>query len=126
MYEPLAEIYRALGDGYRLRILAMLNVRETCVCEMVELLPISQSAVSQHLKRLRQAGLVQERRQKYWIYYRLVETVPDQVAALIAALPENAEDAAWLKTHSAGWPCANREANGAAGGNSGSTESPSQ
>ncbi|PSR36325.1 MAG: ArsR family transcriptional regulator [Sulfobacillus thermosulfidooxidans] len=105
MYEPLAEVYRALGDGYRLRILAMLKVRETCVCEMVALLPITQSAVSQHLRKLKQAGLVQERRQKYWIYYRLNEAMASPVANLVQALPEEPSDVQWLTTHAVGWPC---------------------
>ena len=95
----MAELYKALGDPIRLRILAMLNVREACVCEMVERLPVSQPAVSQHLRRLKQAGLVRERRQKYWMYYALRPDLPAPVAAQIRDLPEDPEDVAWLKTH---------------------------
>jgi ArsR family transcriptional regulator len=95
----MAELYKALGDPIRLRILAMLKVREACVCEMVERLPVSQPAVSQHLRRLKQAGLVRERRQKYWTYYALRPDLPALVAAQIRDLPDDAEDVAWLKTH---------------------------
>ncbi|PSR20470.1 MAG: hypothetical protein C7B45_14725 [Sulfobacillus acidophilus] len=51
------ERFRVLGDATRLRILGLLGVRDACVCELVELLPVSQPAVSQHLRRLRQAAL---------------------------------------------------------------------
>ncbi|WP_430626371.1 ArsR/SmtB family transcription factor [Sulfobacillus thermotolerans] len=75
------------------------------MCEMVALLPITQSAVSQHLRKLKQAGLVQERRQKYWIYYRLNEAMASPVANLVQALPEEPSDVQWLTTHAVGWPC---------------------
>jgi ArsR family transcriptional regulator len=106
LYEHEAELFRALGDAYRLRILALLRVREACVCELVALLPISQPAVSQHLRRLRQAGLVRERRHKYWTYYALRDDLPAHVRAFLAALPVASEDEAWLRTHHVDSTCA--------------------
>jgi ArsR family transcriptional regulator len=106
LYEDQAELFRTLGDAYRLRILALLRVREACVCELVALLPISQPAVSQHLRRLRQAGLVRERRHKYWTYYALRDDLPAEVRAFVAALPIAPEDAAWLRTHHVDATCA--------------------
>jgi ArsR family transcriptional regulator len=106
MYEEAAELFRALGDPMRLTILALLRVREACVCELVGRLPISQPAVSQHLRRLKQAGLVVERRHKQWTFYRLNPELSEPVRTLIAQLPRNAEDERWLLTHRVETSCA--------------------
>lgn len=105
MYEVEAELFKALGDPVRLRILALLRVREACVCELASLLPVSQPAVSQHLRRLRQAGLVAERRHKYWTYYRLHPDLPDPIRRLLATLPVDDDSVAWLRTHQADRSC---------------------
>ncbi len=97
MYENEAEVYRALGDPTRLRILALLRQREACVCELVSRLPVSQPAVSQHLRRLRQAGFLTERRQKYWTYYALRPDLPPLLEEIVASLPRNETDEAWLR-----------------------------
>ena len=58
--ERLAELTKALGHPLRVRILRILSRRNTCVCgELVDELPVAQSTVSQHLKVLKQAGLIQ-------------------------------------------------------------------
>jgi ArsR family transcriptional regulator len=67
----LADLFKALGDEKRLQILRMLSEGETCVCEFIEILGISQPAVSHHMKILKQAGLIHDRREGRWIYYRL-------------------------------------------------------
>lgn len=64
-------ILKALADENRLAILGMLQEGEKCVCEIMDALPFSQPAVSHHLKILRQAGLITDRRQGKWIYYSL-------------------------------------------------------
>jgi len=69
--ELMAEEFKVLGDKTRLRILALLQDRELCVCDLTEVLGISQPGVSQHMRRLRQAGFVNERRGGQWIYYSL-------------------------------------------------------
>ncbi|PTM59933.1 ArsR/SmtB family transcription factor [Desmospora activa] len=69
--DKLAEIYKALGDKTRLRILSLLKAEERCVCELVEFLGISQPTVSQHMRRLKSVHLVKERRQGRWVYYSL-------------------------------------------------------
>lgn len=66
-----ADIFRALGDPTRLRILAMLLDREMCVSEISEALDDNISAVSQRLKLLRSERVVAHRRQGKHIYYRL-------------------------------------------------------
>ena len=106
MYEQEAEVYRVLGDPTRLRILGMLRVREACVCELVARLPMSQPAVSQHLRRLRQAGVLTERRQKQWIYYAIRSDLPPLLGQIVASLPHDAEDDAWLRANPVDTVCA--------------------
>lgn len=66
----LVEKLKALSDVTRLKILKLILQREYCGCELVEIVGISQSAVSQHLRKLKAAGFVHERRDGQWIYYR--------------------------------------------------------
>jgi ArsR family transcriptional regulator len=64
-------MFKALADQTRLRILNLLTRRELCVCQIVDVLGIGQSKVSRHLAHLRNAGLVNDRREGLWIYYSL-------------------------------------------------------
>lgn len=66
-----AQTLKLLGDQTRLTILGLIKDGECCVCEFVEVLQMSQPSVSQHLRKLRDAGLVQERRKGQWIFYSL-------------------------------------------------------
>ncbi len=105
VYEEEARLYKALGDPTRLQILGLLRVRELCVCELADLLPVTQPAVSQHLRRLREVGLVCERRQSYFTYYALSSSLPAQVAELIAALPPNPRQEAAVRETSSREAC---------------------
>lgn len=60
-----------LSDKTRLRILNMLLKREVCVCELRDVLKISQPAVSKHIKKLKEIDLVRERQAGYWSYYSI-------------------------------------------------------
>lgn len=71
MFNDLAGYFKALADPTRLRILQLLGEREMCVCELEEFLNMSQPAVSHHLRLLKKAGLVDDRREGKWIYYSL-------------------------------------------------------
>jgi ArsR family transcriptional regulator len=90
----VSAVFRALGDDTRLQILALLRRREICVCEFVELLGISQSAVSEHLRRLKEAGLVLDERRAMWVFYRLAEPLPAFVTAALDVAEVPAEVAA--------------------------------
>jgi ArsR family transcriptional regulator len=73
---------KALADETRLRIFILLTRQEMCVCEIEDMLNLSQSLVSNHLAVLRQAGLVKARRDAEdarWIFYR---ADPEAAAAL--------------------------------------------
>ncbi|WP_330205463.1 metalloregulator ArsR/SmtB family transcription factor [Cyanobacterium sp. Dongsha4] len=63
--------FRALSDTIRIQVLELLRTRELCVCEISEVLDISQSKLSFHLKTLREANLVNSRQQGKWTYYSL-------------------------------------------------------
>ena len=72
----LASQFHALSDETRVRIVDLLRSGEHCVCELTEALELSQSLLSFHLKVLKDAGLVRDRRQGRWAYYALrVESV---------------------------------------------------
>ncbi|CAB1127639.1 ArsR family transcriptional regulator [Candidatus Hydrogenisulfobacillus filiaventi] len=114
MFRREADLFRALGDPVRLHILALLRVREACVCELTRLLPVSQPAVSQHLRKLRAAGLVEERRHRYWTYYRLPSDPPPLALPVLEHLEAPAEEVAWLKTHRVASSCTLSPGTGAA------------
>ena len=67
----ISDITKALADENRLRILMALADRELCVCQVVELLGLAPSTVSKHMSILRQARLVESRKDGRWMYYRL-------------------------------------------------------
>ena len=69
----LEDLFKALADATRLRILGLLLGGETCVCHIHESLRISQPKASRHLAYLRRAGLVETRRDGLWIHYRLAD-----------------------------------------------------
>ena len=73
MYEFI-NIVKALADPQRVRALVALQGRELCVCQIIELLELAPSTVSKHMWVLRQARLVDSRKQGRWMYYRLAET----------------------------------------------------
>ncbi|WP_261130325.1 metalloregulator ArsR/SmtB family transcription factor [Bacillus sp. Marseille-Q3570] len=69
--EKAAQVLKLLGDKTRLTIISLVNEQECCVCEFVEILKMSQPAISQHLRKLRDAGLVKEQRKGQWIFYSI-------------------------------------------------------
>lgn len=69
--------FKALADSTRLRILLLCHYeKELCVCELTEALQLSQPKISRHLAQLRQTGLLQDRRDGQWVFYRLHEQLP--------------------------------------------------
>lgn len=77
--------FSALAHPLRLRALLLLQREgELCVCELTHALDVSQPMISRHLAQLRQAGLVSDRRQGQWVYYRLHEGLPEWAAKVLA------------------------------------------
>ncbi|MBD3108211.1 winged helix-turn-helix transcriptional regulator [Bacillus sp. AGMB 02131] len=86
--EMMAVRLKAVSDPNRLKLLSYLKKGEVCVCEFVDLLNISQPAVSQQLKKLKDAGIVLERKKGTWKHYRLNEVQEPYIQAIIDQLDE--------------------------------------
>ena len=72
--QNLYNLFKALSDETRLRILKLLERGEICVCDIVTALDMSQPKVSFHLNVLKEAGFIKDRKDGRWIHYRLDET----------------------------------------------------
>lgn len=84
--ERAAALFHALADPTRLNILAELRAGEQCVCVLADRFDTGQSRLSFHMKTLKDAGLVTDRRQGRWIYYALNHDALGEATALIASL----------------------------------------
>ena len=86
-----ATILKLLGDKTRLTMMKLLDDHTCCVCEFVEIFQMSQPAISQHLRKLKDMDLVEEERRGQWIFYtvnkanenypfieRILDQLPDQ------------------------------------------------
>lgn len=71
MDKNLYKAFKAIGEPTRLKIVKMLAQGSFCVCELSEYLDMLQPRISQHLKILKDEGLVREDRDGYWVYYSL-------------------------------------------------------
>jgi ArsR family transcriptional regulator len=79
-------LFHALSDETRLAILELLRDGERCVCELTDALDVAQSRLSFHLRVLRDAGLVSDRRDGRWIYYTAERAVFSEAESLLATL----------------------------------------
>jgi ArsR family transcriptional regulator len=84
--EQHAEWFHALADETRLRILDCLGDGEQCVCDLTEKLDAAQSRLSFHLKTLKDAGLLMDRREGRWIYYSLNEDRLEEIWQWLATI----------------------------------------
>ncbi len=75
----LAELFKVFGDSTRIRILWALEESEMCVCDIANLLNMTQSAISHQLRVLRQAALVKSRRDGKVVYYSLDDEHVEQI-----------------------------------------------
>jgi ArsR family transcriptional regulator, arsenate/arsenite/antimonite-responsive transcriptional repressor len=71
--EKSAHILKLLGDKTRLTMVKILEQHDCCVCEFVEIFQISQPAISQHIRKLKDAGLIRETRKGQWHFYSLIK-----------------------------------------------------
>ena len=71
--KELAEFYKVFGDATRIRILCVRLEAEVCVCDLAELLDMTQSAISHQLRVLKQMKLVKNRREGKTVYYSLAD-----------------------------------------------------
>lgn len=73
MLETFETVAKAVADPSRARILKLLEGGELCVCQITTVLDLAPATVSKHLAALKTAGLLQQRRDGKWVYYRLAE-----------------------------------------------------
>jgi len=67
--DKAVNILKLLGDKTRLTMMKLMDDHACCVCEFVEIFQMSQPAISQHLRKLKDLGLVEEERKGQWIFY---------------------------------------------------------
>src|SRR5438128_12171260 len=87
-------LFHALSDGTRFSILQRLRLGERCVCELTDALDAAQSRLSFHLKVLKDAGLIADRREGRWMYYTLNHDALAEIGELVdtlASAPSAAE-----------------------------------
>jgi ArsR family transcriptional regulator len=81
-----ARWFHALSDETRMEIVRLLSHGERCVCELQDALHAAQSRLSFHLKVLRDAGVVTDRREGRWVFYAVNREALDQIAAFASAV----------------------------------------
>jgi ArsR family transcriptional regulator len=82
----LARLFHALSDETRLSIIRRLRLGERCVCDLTDALDAAQSRLSFHLKVLKDAGLVADRKEGRWTYYTLEQEALSEVAEIVGEL----------------------------------------
>ena len=93
--ESLTRWFKALSDPNRLRILDRLRSGERCVCELTDVLDAGQSLLSFHLKTLKDAGLVTDRREGRWMHYALKPEALAEISQFLGALSRRTADRHW-------------------------------
>lgn len=94
-----ANVLKLLGDKTRLSMVSMLAEQECCVCEFVEIFEMSQPSISQHLRKMRDLGIVKEQRKGQWVVYSL-NTFSEYyllIRELLKHVPSQQEKFDWLE-----------------------------
>lgn len=84
--DRLAQLCHALSDQTRVHILHLLREGRRCVCDLTDTMDAAQSRLSFHLKTLRDAGLVRDRREGRWVYYEIRPEALEEVTEALGAL----------------------------------------
>jgi ArsR family transcriptional regulator, arsenate/arsenite/antimonite-responsive transcriptional repressor len=85
----LDQLFRALADPTRLRLLNLMAGQEVCVCYFTEVIGAPQPKISRHLAYLRKAGTVAARREGKWMHYRLAAPSSPHVASILKSVIES-------------------------------------
>jgi len=86
----LSRVFHALSDETRLKIVGKLLTGEKCVCELTDALDAGQSRLSFHLKALKDAGLVSDRRAGRWVHYALRPDTLSEITRFVGSVREGA------------------------------------
>jgi ArsR family transcriptional regulator len=84
------ELFHALSDETRLEIIELLRRGERCVCELTDTLDAAQSRLSFHLRVLKDAGIVRDRKDGRWVYYELDSDVFEEMETLVSEMKPQA------------------------------------
>jgi ArsR family transcriptional regulator len=84
----MTELFKALGDENRLRLLNVLDQKALCVCEIEVLLGMSQSNASRHLSKLRAVGILTSEKDAQWVHYKISDDFIESNRALYMYLKE--------------------------------------
>ncbi|WP_217587344.1 ArsR/SmtB family transcription factor [Lentibacillus saliphilus] len=92
--DQFVRLFKLLSSDKRLSLLKLLERKKCCVCELTAALQMSQPAISQHLRKLRDCGVVTEERQGQWIYYALNAASPmnEMLNTILAEVPVCLDD----------------------------------
>ena len=85
-----AEWFHALSDETRLEIVSMLSAGERCVCELMDALDVAQSRLSFHLRVLKEAGIVMDRKDGRWVHYSLNRDRLEEMEELVHSMKPSA------------------------------------
>ena len=95
--EDIAQIYKALSEQMRLRMLMLLTQGELCVCDLMAVLEEPQSKVSRHLAYLKHSGLIQSKRVGTWMHYFLRDPLEELAGAHLEFLKKELSRLDWAK-----------------------------
>ena len=79
-------LFKALAESIRLRIVILLTEGELCVCDLTDLLSLPQSTVSRHMSRLKNAGLITDRRVGKWVHYNINNETIEYLPSLLETI----------------------------------------
>jgi ArsR family transcriptional regulator len=88
--ERSIELFHALSDETRLEVIELLKRGERCVCELTDTLDAAQSRLSFHLRVLKDAGIVRDRKDGRWVHYELDPDAFEEMEALVSAMKPSA------------------------------------
>ena len=89
--DKAALLFHALSDSTRLELLERLKTGEQCVCELTDIMRTGQSRLSFHLKVLKDAGLLSDRREGRWMYYAIDRELLDDLEAYVSELKKTSK-----------------------------------
>ena len=95
--EDIAQIYKALSEQMRLRMLMLLTQGELCVCDLMAVLEEPQSKVSRHLAYLKHSGLIQGKRVGTWMHYFLRDPLEELASAHLEFLKKELSCLGWAR-----------------------------
>jgi ArsR family transcriptional regulator len=93
----IEDLFKALADRTRLRLINLIADDEVCVCFFVEVLKLNQPKISRHLAYLRRVGVVAARREGKWMHYRIVEPPDPRAANIFREVRASLANAAAMK-----------------------------